>query len=142
MLNVPIQTKKIKGTNAVIFIAVVLLPFIFGHFLPKSDLFLGPANIVNVFWGLIFGIGWHLIELTSLSGSSGSSIFGFIVWPIIVELVLFYLYQKMILWSNKRVIVLVLFFIASFGLNIDVQKAETPPFNSLPLFWNFYSRAG
>ncbi|MEE3627049.1 hypothetical protein UCD39_24240 [Nitrospirillum sp. BR 11752] len=57
----------------------------FFTFLPDGN---GEHGLQNLFWGLLYGFGWH-VSGTLTHYSHGADIFGFFIWPFIIWVIVF-----------------------------------------------------
>ncbi|TWB79614.1 hypothetical protein FBZ87_10235 [Nitrospirillum amazonense] len=88
----------------IVFVSYFMASFF--TFLPDGN---GEHGFQNLFWGLIYGFGWHVAgSLTHFSRSA--DIFGFFIWPLLVWVVLFLLtrlcfsaprlWQRRLIWAG------------------------------------------
>jgi len=127
--------------TAIAIVICVALPFLMGHFLPKSGLLDGRLEFVNLPWSSVFGLGWAASEDVFHAPSSVSGLVGFVIWPIIVLLALILFVRKATHFKPITRAIIGTLFIASFFMNVSVDSVEHGFASKLPLFWKYYSAA-
>ena len=118
----------------------VAAPFL-GFLMPKFDVFGGAINYVNLPWSTLFGIGWWAFGQFAGFGSSATNLFGYIAWPLIVEIGLACC-AVVISKRGRAAMLLSVTVVALTALaNVTPEQAVQAPYDQLPTFWKFYVQA-
>lgn len=120
-------------------LAFAVLPLFAGVFLPYLE-FGSFGRFFNLFWGLIYGIGWNVAAHASGGPNAGvAPIFGSVLWPAAVSIVLFWLSGKplailSVVWRRAAIMSL----IVTLLFVIPASLVGSAPFHSLPTFSNLF----
>ena len=114
-------------------------PFLFGHFLPKSDLFGGALNFVNIPWGSAFGTGWAIADAIGLGRVS--ILVGFILWPFVLMIALVMLAYRIRRHNWKIQGLFSMLMCATFFVSVSPQTVYSSSLSHLPIFWKYFERA-
>jgi hypothetical protein len=110
---------------------------IFGTFLPLFKI--GPIReVVNLLWGFIFGFGWYMAGYVANLSSPIVVIFGALVWPIIVFILLYVWAGKILQYEPRPRMLCLIILVLSMFIDVPVHSTSVFPLRYIPLYINIY----
>jgi hypothetical protein len=133
MILSPMDNKK--RMEIMFRIGIVFLLFFLGTCLPLLSV-PGIGRLINVWWESIYGLGFLAVNvLPNARESKPLLLFGALIWPIVVCVVL-YLFSGAVWHSSSPKIRFLSILIAAVSVLcvVPLSNASKPPFNYLPLY--------